>query len=107
MKNLIFLIFIFLTAGCTKSDLDVEVKGQVFQCCNIWEDFVSTDNIPAEAVADFLNDNDIPFTDINTVDNGFAAVCITCCQCPEGMEVKFKVSEEDLEAVLALKFEEN
>lgn len=106
MKNLFFLIIVLFTASCTKSDLNVEVKSQVFQCCNIWEDSVTADNTPEEAVSDFLNENNIAFTDFETIDNGLSSVCITCCQCPAGMEVRFKVNEEDLAVILALGFEQ-
>ena len=107
MKNLIFLVLVLFTAGCTKSDLNVEVKAQVFQCCNIWEDLVTTDNTPEEAASDFLNNNNIAFTDLETINKGIDVVCVTCCQCPAGMELRFKVSEAGLAAVLALGFEEN
>lgn len=106
MKNLLFLSLILLTASCTKSDLDVEVKGEIFLCCNIWEDFVNTDNSHTEAVSDFLDDNNIAFSDIETINNGFEAVCVSCCLCPAGMEIKFKIDEEDLETVLSLGFEQ-
>ena len=106
MKNLIFLILILFTASCTKSDLNVEVKSEVFQCCNIWEDFVTSDNSPEEAVSDFLNEQNISFTDLETIDNGLISLCVTCCQCPAGMEVKFKVNEEDLQSLLDLGFEQ-
>ena len=107
MKNLIFLSLLLFTASCSKSDLDVKVKGEIFQCCNLWEDFVTTDNTNQDAVSDFLSDNNIAFTDFQIIENGPTSVCATCCQCPDGKEVSFKVNEEDLAAVLALGFEEN
>jgi hypothetical protein len=107
MKNLFFLTLIFFIASCTKSELSVEVKGQVFQCCNIWQDFVTTENTHEEAVTDFLDNNNIAFSNFQTINNGVIAICVTCCLCPEGKEVRFKVSEENLATVLALGFEEN
>ncbi len=86
--------------------MDVEVKSQVFQCCNIWEDFVTADNTLTEAVSEFLSDNNIPFSEMETIDNGPSSVCASCCKCPAGMEVKFKVDEEDLQILLDLGFEQ-
>ena len=94
-------------ASCTKSDLSIAVKSQIFQCCNIWDSFATTDNNHEEAISDLLIENDISFTDFETIDIGMSAISVTCCQCPAGMEVKFKVNEEDLEAVLTLGFEED
>lgn len=107
MKNLFFLAFVLFLASCTKSELNVEVKGEVFQCCNIWEDFVTVENTHEEAVSNFLTDNNIAFSDFQTINNGLIAICVTCCQCPEGKEVRFKVNEEDLATVLAFGFVEN
>lgn len=106
MKNLIFLTLILFTASCSKSDVNVDVKGEVFSCCNIWEDFKTADNTTSEAVADFLTNSNISFSDLEIIDVGLAAVCVSCCQCPEGMEVQFTVDEEDLQAVLDLGFEQ-
>jgi len=112
MKNLFFLLLLLCVASCTKSEVNTsninkEVKSTVFQCCNIWEEFLDEDNNITEAVAELLDDKNISFADFKIIDiHTTAPVCELCCLCPTSTEVTFKVKKKDLEEILNLGFEQ-
>lgn len=105
MKNILLLFFFVSMMSCQKADLNITVKSEVFQCCNIWGDTTTAADTP-ETLPAFLDEKNIEFTDIVIIDNELIVLCTMCCNCPAGKTVEFKVSSEDLEEVLDLGFVE-
>jgi len=105
MKNTFLLFLLVFMASCAKTDLTVTVKSPVFQCCNIWGETATAYDV-FETLPDFLEGENIEYSDLIVNNNGEGALCGICCKCPTEKIVEFKVSEEDLQTLLDLGFEE-
>lgn len=109
MKNKLLLVPLLFVFACANKEpiFDQDIQGVVHQCNNIWKDFKTAENSHVLAVSNFLEANEIEFIDLEATNTGQFILCTFCYPCPSDIIIHFKVREEDLEAILALGFEEN
>jgi len=104
MRHLILFLLLTFAISCQKSNLIIGVKSEVNYCCNLWGTTTTASDTP-QTLPDFLEENNIEFSNMEIINNGPQVICAFCCNCPAGKTVEFMVSEDDLQAVIDLGFE--
>ena len=111
MKNLklltVFIFCLFLFSNCSKSDDNVNVKFDLFLCCNPWDDFPNDATTQEDLISDFLESEGVKNSNLAIVETGPHMMCISCCMCATGKTVFVEIKEMDLQKALDLGFIED
>lgn len=107
-------IFLFLLVGSINScSYFVEdqlinlamVQSPVFDCCNEWDGFGTSEDTIEERVKMLFEDKEIPITKVWLTENDLRVVCFHCCRCPGAQVIHASIDKAFIEEASGLGFE--
>jgi hypothetical protein len=98
-----FSCLVFISCEKDTSNV-VDIQYEIACECNFWEDANCNDIDYENAIACYFVTNNIKNYDFEIVEYGLPALCVLCCNCPEGKRLELTVEADDLSTFLDLGF---